>query len=150
MGVLGDVQLGDTTRLVLGGVHLPEQRESRNGASALFGITWLNLGVCHDFVRNDAWAFSTCASALIGTFHVVAVQPAPVDVGERLWAAGALGLRAEWLGAAPTSLRTGLELVVPVDRRTNSVEWNEPARREDLFTEPALGAIGFVGLGVQL
>jgi hypothetical protein len=149
-GLFGDVLLGDRGRLIVSAVHLPEQSQSRNEASALFGITWTGLGACYDFVRQEAWSLSACASALVGASHVVAIQPGPFDVGGRFWAAGAMGLRAEWFPSSPLQFRTGVEFVAPFDRRVNSVEWRDPARREELYSEPALGGFGFAGFGVKL
>ena len=135
-----ELELGRNFAVAVGAQFFPEQRLTRAGADALFGLSLASLGPCYRAHLSERWALASCASLLLGSLGVSVASPEPVNEGARAWLAGACGLRLSFrTGALELSLSG--EALAHFARKNYTVERQTPKRTESLFAEPAAGAL---------
>lgn len=145
--IVGRVPLGERVSVSGTMTFLPEQRVNAANASFGFGATYGGLVPCFAFLDGELASASVCASLLAGALHVVVRDATPLGPGARMWAAGALGLRLDWNPSGPWHVVLGADALARIQRHDYVVE--RGAGADTVFTEPAVGALLSLGVGVE-
>jgi hypothetical protein len=144
----GDIRLTDKIDLAIASTFLPEKRQSREGNDVSFGLVWGAVGPCYRIVDVPRVSLSGCAALLIGALRTVVFDPVRARTSALPWAGASAGLRVAWSPLPPFELEAGVDLLIPFYRRTYLVE-RAPGDNVAVFSDPAVGGGGFLGLGVQ-
>lgn len=127
----------------LGLLYLPERsaEDPRFG----FGLTTASAGACGAVSPLPALELALCADLQLGAIHAVVHELEPLEPGDQLWFAAAMGPRLRLQGPASVFVEIGVAAVVPILDRTFSVAgFDEP-----VFETSAFGANGVLGLGLR-
>jgi hypothetical protein len=146
------VDLGPWAAVGVTGAFLPERRTAAADDGFAFGLStgevdgcFVPLGGGRAGLRGEL-----CAGLSAGILHAVVYVSTPLAPGER-WTFAATQLMRLVI-PLPFSragvLEAGLGLAEPFPRRAFFVE-GRPAGMDTVFTQPALAATGFVGLGLR-
>lgn len=144
VGVSALAALGD--RFSLGAVarFAPEVRAS--DPRFAFGLTAVGLVGCGRLVGRDPADLALCAAAAVGALHAVVDSIEPLAAGDRAWAALSAAPRARLRLGSRVHLEAGAEVVVPLTRRSFSLEGRADA---PVFAQAAVGALPWVGVGAS-
>jgi hypothetical protein len=132
-----------TLRGELGLLFLPETAadDPRFG----FGLTTAAAGACGLLPPQGRFELGLCGEIQLGAIHAVVHELAPVDPGDQLWFAAALGPRLALDIASPFELELGITAVAPLLDRT----FHAAGIEQPIFRPARLGAVGFVGVGIR-
>ncbi len=144
-----NIDVAPRTFVSVSGLLLPEQQASRTDGDVRFGITWATLGPCYRPLATSSWEVAGCASLVAGAMHVVVATPTPDEVGQRFYWGGTAGARLTFVPSAGWELVARADLITPFNRRTFVVEHDRPRRAATVFTQPALGALFSLGIGIR-
>ena len=143
-----EVQLVDRLFARATANFFPEQHARGASGDVAFGLTVGSLGACYRLPLTSAWRAEGCASALLGSLDVTVHSPTPIAPGARTWWAGSLGLASAWrLGQAEISVE--IAALDHFARHTYLIDQTDPGSSGSVFVEPAFGALGTLGAGVQ-
>jgi hypothetical protein len=144
----GDLRLSDRLDLGVASTFLPDRRQSREGNEVSFGLFWGSLGPCYRFVDTPHVSSFGCASLLFGVLRTGVFDPVRARTGALPWAGASAGVRLGWSPVSPLRFEGAAELIAPFYRRNYLVE-RAPGDNVAVFSDPVVGAAGFVGVGVQ-
>jgi hypothetical protein len=123
--------------------YLPESRTSDRRFG--FGLGAAGTGVCGSFHGEKAVVIGVCGGLELGGVHAVVYDLTPLEPGDRLWFAAAIGPRVRIPGPGATFFDLGLSGVVPLLRRNFRVRGvTEPAFEQSVF-----GGFGYLGVGFE-
>ena len=135
---------GAELRGSLGIVYFPETATADDRFA--FGLTTGAVGVVLAWPLAAGFELSAAAELEVGAIHSVVFENDPVDPGDQLWLAGALGPRLGFLGWRPFRLELGASLIVPMTRPSFEVRGVEGVA----FQSAPVGAMAYVGAGFGL
>jgi hypothetical protein len=109
-----------------------------------FGLTAGSLGALYAWPVGGGFELSAVGELELGALHAVVFDTVPVNPGDRLWLAGALGPRLAVAGLGVLRLELGVNLVVPFVRP----EFEVRGIAEPVFQSAPVGGLLYVGAGV--
>jgi hypothetical protein len=134
------------SRTLRGGVgllFLPETVAA--DARFAFGLTAAAAGACALLPALGRVELGLCGEIQLGSIHAVVREVAPIDPGDQLWLAAALGPRLAVDVLSPLAIEVGISAVAPLLDRTFDV-----AGIEGPIHRPAtVGAVSFIGVGIR-
>jgi hypothetical protein len=132
-----------TLRGQVGLLFLPETVAA--DARFAFGLTAAAAGACAVLPALGRVEVGLCGEIQLGAIHAVVREVAPVDPGDQLWLAAALGPRLAVNVSSPLAIEVGISAVAPLLDRTFDV-----AGIEGPIHRPAtVGAVSFIGVGIR-
>jgi hypothetical protein len=132
-----------TLRAEVSLLFLPETRA--DDPRFAFGLTAAAAGACAAPQPFGRFELGLCGEIQLGAIHAVVHEAAPIDPGDQLWVAAALGPRLGLEVAPPLAFEVGVSAVAPLlDRSFDVVGIEQP-----VFRPAAVGAVGFVGVGIR-
>jgi hypothetical protein len=143
-GVLLSAEVGSrSVRGHVGLLYLPETLadDPRFG----FGLTTAAGGACGLMHPAGALELGLCGEIQVGAIHAVVRDADPIDPGDELWVAMALGSRLRIDVSLPVVFDVGVAAVVPVLERSFQLRGAE----EPAFEPASVGGIGFIGVGMR-
>jgi hypothetical protein len=144
----GDVPLTQGLDLNLAFSFLPEQRQDTSAGEVAFGLTFGGAGLCWRAIDSTTVRLSTCATLLAGALGTVVFDPVRATRSQWFWAGAALGPRVALTALAPLEIAGGVDLMTPFFQRDYLVE-RGPGDTVAVFSDPAVGGVGFLGLGAR-
>jgi hypothetical protein len=135
---------GAHVRGSFGIVYFPEA--TTTGGEFAFGVTTGTLGAIFAWPLAGSIDLAAVVELQVGAIHAVVFESDPVNPGDQLWLAGALGPRLGFSPFRPFRLEVGVSLVVPATRPSFDVRGaSEPA-----FQSAPVGGMAHIGAGVGL
>jgi hypothetical protein len=144
------VDLGPWAAVSVTGAFLPERRTVAPDDGFAFGLSTGEVDGCFVPLRGGRAQLrgELCAGLSAGILHAVVYASTPLAPGERWTFAATQLMRLVIPFSRAGVLEGGIGLAEPFPRRAFFVE-GQPAGMDTVFTQSALAATGFVGLGLR-